>query len=96
MATKSRYLTISGRVQGVGYRDWAVRAASSCHIRGWVRNGRDGVVEIVASGVEGDLSRYIEACRAGPTLARVDDILVRELEDAELPIKEAFYTRDTV
>lgn len=95
-ATKSWHLTISGRVQGVGYRDWAVRAACSFRIDGWVRNRSNGMVEMVAQGVDADVSRFIEACRSGPTLARVDDILVRELEGEPISFGEGFYTRDTV
>lgn len=93
---QSRHLIISGRVQGVGYRDWAVREAGSRRIDGWVRNRRDGVVEIVARGDEAELSRFIEACRSGPIFARIDNVLIREPEDGAAPIEAGFYMRETV
>ena len=67
-------LIVSGRVQGVGYRDYTVRQAKALGVTGWVRNTRDGRVEMLASGDEEALERFVEACRSGPTLARVDSI----------------------
>lgn len=64
----------SGRVQGVGYRDWVVRTAQRTGITGWVRNLKDGRVEIVASGEEEALNALIEGCREGSPLARVDHV----------------------
>jgi acylphosphatase len=43
-------LRITGKVQGVGYRIWATRTALSLGLRGWVRNRRDGSVEVLATG----------------------------------------------
>lgn len=67
-------LIVSGRVQGVGYRDYAVRQAKALGVTGWVRNTRDGRVEMLASGEDEALGRFVEACRSGPALARVDAI----------------------
>ncbi len=67
-------LIVSGRVQGVGYRDYTVRQAKALGVTGWVRNTRDGRVEMLASGDDEALERFVEACRTGPTLARVDGI----------------------
>ncbi|WP_315760185.1 acylphosphatase [Sphingomonas sp. Y38-1Y] len=72
MATQR--LIVSGRVQGVGYRDYAVRQAKALGVTGWVRNTRDGRVEMLASGEDDALGRFVDACRSGPTLARVDAI----------------------
>lgn len=67
-------LRIRGRVQGVGYREWAMRTAQSLGVDGWVRNRRDGSVEIMVAG-EGDaVARFIEECRLGPPAAHVDAI----------------------
>ncbi|GAO38996.1 acylphosphatase [Sphingomonas changbaiensis NBRC 104936] len=67
-------LLISGRVQGVGYRDWAQSQALAFGLNGWVRNLRDGRVELVASGEDAPLARFVEALRQGPSLARVDAV----------------------
>lgn len=67
-------ILVSGRVQGVGYRDWVVRTAQRSGLTGWVRNLKDGRVEIVASGDEAALGHLVEACREGPPLARVEHV----------------------
>lgn len=74
-------LTITGRVQGVGYRFWAERTAAALSIRGWVRNRQDGTVELLASGADDAVSRLIEACRQGPRAAAVTDVAVAVGED---------------
>jgi acylphosphatase len=75
---------IAGRVQGVGYRDWVVRTAQRLGITGWVRNVRDGRVELVASGEEAALGELTEACRKGPPLARVDHVEAFPADDEKL------------
>ncbi|HVJ01266.1 MAG TPA: acylphosphatase [Sphingomonas sp.] len=72
MAT--RRIFVSGRVQGVGFRDWVVRNAQRTGITGWVRNTRDGRVEILASAEEEMLDRMIEGLDSGPPLARIDHV----------------------
>ena len=62
---------ISGRVQGVGYRDWMTRTALAIGVTGWVRNRQDGTVEALVCGDEPALSTLHDACRQGPPLARV-------------------------
>jgi acylphosphatase len=65
---------VSGRVQGVGYRDWVVRTAQRSGLTGWVRNLKDGRVEIYAAGVEDALAALVEGCREGPPMARVEHV----------------------
>ena len=69
-----RHVTISGRVQGVGYRAWVQSEAISRGLEGWVRNRRDGSVEAVLSGPEDTVAAMITACRRGPSSARVDSV----------------------
>jgi acylphosphatase len=78
---RSVRLTITGRVQGVGYRASALDTARRLGLRGWVRNRADGSVEILVIG-EGDaVATMIEACRQGPFAARVAEVAVNETED---------------
>ena len=73
---KEVYLKIEGRVQGIGYRRWAVsKALEIGGISGWVRNEDDGSVEILMSGEDDKINQMIQSCYQGPFLARVDRIL---------------------
>ena len=68
-------IKIKGRVQGVGFRRWAVNMASQIGgISGWVTNVYDGSVEILMKGDDSKLDEFIIACHKGPMFARVDKI----------------------
>jgi acylphosphatase len=84
MALQAR-LTITGRVQGVGYRDWAITTGQRLGLTGWVRNRRDGAVEALIVGDDADVGAMIEACRHGPAMARVDSIDVEPVDLDILP-----------
>ena len=71
-------LLISGRVQGVGYRDWMLREAERRGLQGWVRNRADGAVEALVAGEEAAVRALLLALRRGPLLARVDTIAEEE------------------
>ncbi len=82
----ARRFTVAGRVQGVGYRAFAVRAAQALRLRGGARNLDDGRVEVVASGAVHALDRLESALSEGPRLARVTRLDVETLGAA--PSKE--------
>ena len=67
----ARRLTISGRVQGVGFRYALADEARARKLGGWVRNRRDGTVEAVIAGHEIDVESLIAWARHGPPAARV-------------------------
>ena len=67
-------LTISGRVQGVGYRYFAALKANEMGITGWVKNAIDGSVIIIAQGIEEEIETFIDFLYIGPTRSRVDQI----------------------
>lgn len=73
MTAAFRYL-VSGRVQGVGYRYFAMRAADTLGITGFVRNLVDGRVEVVGEGPEEVLAEFEEKLRQGPAFAAVDAV----------------------
>ncbi|MEG3151571.1 acylphosphatase [Sphingomonas sp. ZT3P38] len=77
-------MIVSGKVQGVGYRNWTIWTANALGVTGWVRNVQDGRVEIMASGDDKALDAMVEACRQGPMLARVDDIEVEAVGQIRL------------
>jgi acylphosphatase len=68
------HVFVSGRVQGVAYRFFAERRAAEIQVTGWVRNLRDGRIEIVAEGQKVDLERFLEFLRQGPRMAKVDGL----------------------
>lgn len=72
---KNYQLTITGRVQGVGFRYSAVQKAKEHDIRGYVKNKYDGSVLIEAEGEETDLDHFILWCHRGPFSARVDNVI---------------------
>ncbi len=78
---KSRiHVYISGRVQGVFFRDSTREKARELGANGWVRNMRDGRVEAVFEGDEDKVNRMLEWCHEGPASARVDQVEVSKEE----------------
>ncbi|WP_321530824.1 acylphosphatase [uncultured Desulfuromonas sp.] len=67
-------LRISGRVQGVGYRNFVQQSATAFALTGWARNCADGDVEVVVEGEEGDIRHLINCCQQGPSHAQVDKV----------------------
>ncbi len=81
MGRSAASLRIEGRVQGVGYRWWAMGVAGRLGVEGWVRNRRDGSVEILALGEPGAIEQLTQACRQGPSAARVTAVVRGEAAD---------------
>lgn len=78
------HITVSGVVQGVGFRYFTQMKAVQYHITGWVRNSTDGeAVEIVAVGDRDNLDKFIKSLRQGNPFSKVSDIDVNELTDTE-------------
>lgn len=88
----AKRVVLEGRVQGVGYRDWMVRAARALGVAGWVRNRRDGTVEALVAGDVAAVEELLRRCRAGPPGARVDAI--RD-SLAEAPPEPGFHRQPT-
>jgi acylphosphatase len=71
-------VTISGDVQGVGFRYATIGRARSRDVAGWVRNNPDGTVGAVFEGQPEAVEALVAWCRRGPSGARVDDVRVEE------------------
>mmetsp|Transcript_10358 Transcript_10358/g.28824 ORF Transcript_10358/g.28824 Transcript_10358/m.28824 type:complete len:100 (-) Transcript_10358:148-447(-) len=67
---------VSGKVQGVFYRNNTVKQAAARGLGGWVRNLRDGRVELVAEGPKETVEDLLAWCRNGPSKAVVKDVQV--------------------
>jgi len=81
-------VVVSGRVQGVFFRDSCRAQAQRLGVRGWVRNRPDGSVELVAEGSRDRVDQLLDWCRQGPPRATVTDIAVTdETPRAERPFR---------
>ncbi len=89
----AKHLSITGRVQGVGYRAWFASKARKTGLLGWVRNRTDGRVEAVIAGDADMIENFITECRKGPIAARVDNI---EVTDTSAPDTQEFQRLDTI
>ncbi|MFN7085396.1 MAG: acylphosphatase [Burkholderiales bacterium] len=74
----TRHLLIFGRVQGVGFRFHSERKALELGVTGWVRNRRDGSVEIMVQGKPEAVEAMIAWARRGPASARVSEVRITE------------------
>lgn len=79
MPVKSVFLTIGGRVQGVGYRYFAQHKAVELRIAGWVRNTMEGKVEIEAEGEPQNLETFIDWIKIGPSRAIIQTFSVSDI-----------------
>lgn len=76
----ARRVVVSGRVQGVFFRDSTRREAGRLGVRGWVRNRPAGTVEAHLEGDPQAVAALVRWCREGPRHADVDDVRVAEVE----------------
>ena len=71
-------VSITGRVQGVGFRDWMRGEAQARNLSGWCRNLPDGAVQAVFCGPPDMVGAMIEACKDGPNWANVASVEVSQ------------------
>lgn len=68
------HVYVSGRVQGVFFRDSTRQEAERLGLDGWVANRSDGRVEAVFEGTSEEVRRMVRWCEEGPSHADVDDV----------------------
>lgn len=90
---ETRAYRLEGRVQGVGFRWWTSREAGALGLRGWVRNLRDGAVEVHAGGPPEALDELEVRLWTGPGAAEVTE--VRALGPGEDLPEKGFEIRRT-
>jgi len=81
----ARRFIISGFVQGIGYRFFAMRAAARHQVLGTVRNLPDGRVEVLAEGDRDAMDEFKKDLATGPSMAEITDI-----EETDLPVTGLF------
>ena len=78
MSVRAIRVTVTGAVQGVGYRAWVENEATRRGLAGWIRNRRDGSVEAVFSGEPGAVDGMLAACAVGPLGGEVTAVAVAD------------------
>lgn len=76
-------IRVFGIVQGVFFRRSTKDMADELGVSGWVRNEHDGSVEIMATGEKEVLEKFIEWCKGGPPMAKVEKVEVERLSEVE-------------
>jgi acylphosphatase len=82
--TIARRVVVTGRVQGVFFRETMRRRAYRAGVAGWVRNNDDGSVEAWLEGEPDDVDVMVHFAGIGPSGAYVDDVEVEQVEPQEL------------
>lgn len=88
-----RRLVVTGRVQGVFFRNWIVEQARGLGLDGWVRNRADESVEAMVAGAPEMVEAMIDRVRQGSPASRVDDVAVSE--DTSGEVLDEFEKRPT-
>lgn len=84
-ATKALKVRISGRVQGVAFRDWTMREATARGITGWVQNEPDGSVVALITGPGAEVDAMLERFWEGPSHAAVTDVASEAASLRDIP-----------
>lgn len=93
---KDVIIRVRGRVQGVGYRRWAVAKAEEIGgISGWVHNDYDGSVMLRLCGEEQKIDAMMQACEKGPVWGRVDklEFVVGRVSSFLPPVEDGVFRR---
>lgn len=70
------HLLISGKVQGVFFRETSRKVAEKLNIKGWIQNTADEKVEALITGEENEVNDFIKWCKTGPDRAEVKEVIV--------------------
>lgn len=76
----TKHIVLSGRVQGVSFRESTLAQATRLGLAGWVRNRLNGSVEVMIEGNLSSLQDFLRWAEAGPALAKVEQMEVRDCE----------------
>ena len=78
------HVEVTGRVQGVGFREFTRTIAQRLGIAGWVRNREDGAVEVAASGKPSQIESLLAAVRRGPAGGNVQEVRSLPFDEQEV------------
>jgi acylphosphatase len=95
MTDRTAHVLIHGRVQGVGFRAWIHHQAELHGLKGWVRNRRDGAVEVLFSGPDDLVEVMLKTCGQGPRGSAVERVEPVETEE-DARSMDGFEVRETI
>ena len=78
MIKSSVHILVTGKVQGVFFRQATKVIAIKNHVTGWVKNLESGQVEILLEGEDQNVNSIVEWCHNGPANSRVDEIKIEQ------------------
>ena len=88
---ETRQIIISGRVQGVGFRNWVKKNCTNLSLFGNVRNTVDMKVEIIITGDKVYLDKFCDKCQKGPLLAKVESVRSKNINFKEFTSFKIIY-----
>ncbi len=84
MSSVFAHVEVTGRVQGVGFREFTRTIAQRLGIAGWVRNRDDGAVELAAAGNPSQIETLLAAVRCGPAGGSVQLMRTLPVDEKEI------------
>ncbi|QQK75603.1 acylphosphatase [Salicibibacter cibarius] len=88
---KSIHAIVFGVVQGVGFRNFVQKTAEKNHLYGWVRNRKDGTVEIAAEGEKTSIEQFVQTVKTGSAFSHVERVEIED--DADIQHDRQFSIR---
>ena len=79
---KTYRVLLSGRVQGVGFRYFAVDRATVNNVKGYVKNTSDNRVEVICQGIKSDIEMFMLELKKGPSFANVTDFRIETIDSS--------------
>ncbi|ADU31068.1 acylphosphatase [Evansella cellulosilytica] len=76
-------IIVKGKVQGVGFRRYTKKKAMQFNVLGWVKNNKDGSVEIHVEGGEDGVNSFINKLRVGPKSSEIKSVYIEEKSKLE-------------
>ena len=88
---ETRQITIIGRVQGVGFRNWVKKKCKNLSLVGIVRNTLDMKVEVITTGLKPNLDKFCDKCQSGPIFAVVESVNIEVINLKEFSSFKIIY-----
>jgi len=88
---ETRQITIRGKVQGVGFRNWIKKTCTNLSLVGNVRNTLDMTVEVIITGPKVHVDKFCDKCQSGPILAQVESVNTRAINLKEFSSFKIIY-----